>query len=422
MTKKIILVSVGTRGDMEPFLAIGELLKQKGHRVICAFPEGFENLVEDTGLEFASLGSQFLELLNSDIGKTVLGGGGSKFKKIIATAKLAKVGMGANKELAVKQREIIDRENPDLVLYHVKAIYPVIWSIKHPGKAIQINPVPYLHYVKNHAHLGFGGNYGKVLNKLSYSFANFALITTIKMAAKWLEMKEVSRKQINNALKTNKAIYTISPSLFKRPNYWPDNLKILGYHERNKTINWEPSEDLNQFLKRHNKTVLVTFGSMTNPEPAEKTKIILDILEKHNIPAIINTSTGGLTEPESYNKNLFHFVNQIPYDWVFPKMYAIIHHGGSGTTHMALKNGCASLIIPHIIDQFLWNKILAKLGAGPIGIEIGKITPTNLEPLILDLINNSSYKDQTKKIAQQMEQEDFREELYEAITSATSFL
>ncbi|MDF1496968.1 MAG: glycosyltransferase [Patescibacteria group bacterium] len=420
MPKKIILASVGSRGDMEPFLTIGEMLKKKGHHVICAFPEQFRSLAEDAGLEFASLGSKFIEMLFSDLGKTVMGGGGSKIKKFIATFKLAKSSLEVNKELANKQREVIDRENPDLVLHHIKALYPVVWSTKHPGKAIQINPVPYLNYVKDHAHLGLGDNYGTLLNKLTYIVADFGLIETIKASAKWINIKDITRKQIKKARSANGAIYTISPSLFQRPSYWPSNIQVLGYHERNKAINWQPSEELNQFLKRHNKIILVTFGSMTNPKPAEKTKIILDILQKHNIPAIINTACGGLEEPKEYNKDLLHFVNLIPYDYILPKMYAVIHHGGTGTTHAALKNGCASLIIPHIIDQYIWNKTINKLGAGPKGIEVGKITATNLEPKILDLVNNASYKEQAETIAKQMEQENFTEELYQTIISPST--
>ncbi len=69
---KIILISIGTRGDIEPFLAIGEILKEKGHQVICAFPEQFSSLVEDSNMEFASLGPKFIEMLDSDIGKAIL--------------------------------------------------------------------------------------------------------------------------------------------------------------------------------------------------------------------------------------------------------------------------------------------------------------------------------------------------------------
>ena len=168
-------------------------------------------------------------------------------------------------------------------------------------------------------------------------------------------------------------------------------------------------------MAKHDKILFLTFGSMINPNPEEKTRVILDILEKHNIPAIINTASGGLIKPLKYNTKLFHFVKQVPYDWIFPKTYAVIHHGGSGTTHAAIKHGCATMIIPHMIDQYAWNDIVNDLDIGPAGIAISKIKSKNLEPKILDLFLNQSYKIKAHNISKKMKAEDFKERLYETI-------
>ena len=258
---KIILMSVGTRGDMEPFLAIGELLEKKGHQVICAFPEQFRNLAINSNLEFASLGNKFI-------------------------------------------------------------------------------------------------------------------------------------------------VYTISPSLFPKPDYWDDNIQVLGFHERHTDQHWQPDKDLQDFLEKHDRILFVTFGSMTNPNPEEKTAIILDILQRNGISAIINTASRGLVKPQEFNTDLFHFVSEIPYNWIFTKVYGVIHHGGSGTTHKSLKYGCPTMIIPHIIDG---------LGAGPKGIKIGNISKRNLEPKILELMNNASFKKNAEKIRETMRKDDYCEELYRAI-------
>lgn len=413
---KIILISIGTRGDMEPFLAIGEILKEKGHQVICAFPEQFRNLVEDSNLEFASLGTKFIKMLESDVGKAAMGGSGSGLKKFLANVKLAKNQTEINKDLINKQYEIIESEIPDRILYNGKVIYPIIWGLNNRGKNILVCPLPYIHYVRDNTHVLFNSNFGPFFNKLTYSFANFGLVITVMITKRWLKItKKITRKRIKKALLSNKAIYTISPSLFSRPDYWNENLKVLGFLERNKTLNWRPDKDLNGFLEKHNRILLITFGSMTNPEPEEKTKIIIDILERNKIPAIINTAFGGLVKPDRFDSELILFVSQIPYDWIFPKIYGVIHHGGSGTTHLALKYGCATMIIPHIIDQFVWNKIINKRGVGPKGIKIGKITTKNIEPKILELVNNSSFKKKAEKLANQMRKEDFREELYNSI-------
>jgi UDP:flavonoid glycosyltransferase YjiC (YdhE family) len=413
---KIILLSIGTRGDMEPFLAIGEILKKKGHQVICAFPEQFGSLAEESNMEFASLKKEYIEMLNSDDGKAVMGGSGSGLRKIIANIRLARKSTDVNKELIKSQSELIERENPDRIIYNVKAVYPVIWSIDKKEKAVLVSAIPYMHYIKDHTHVVFHGNFGPFLNKLTYSLANFGLILTVRISLKRLKIsKKITREQIKDTLLSNKVIYAISPSLFPRPDYWSENVKVLGYHERDKTINWKAEKSLHQFTVSHTKILFITFGSMTNPKPEEKTKTILDVLEKHQIPAIINIASGGLLEPAKYDTRLFHFVKQIPYDWVFPKMHAVIHHGGSGTTHTALKYGCAAMIIPHIIDQFAWNDIVSNLGFGPKGIAINKINKQNLEPRILDLFNNQSYKIKAMQVAEEIRKEDFKKELYKTI-------
>jgi len=413
---KILLMSIGTRGDMEPFLAIGEILKEKGHQVISAFPEQFGSLAEDSNMKFASLGTEFIDMLNSDDGKAALGGSGSGLRKLVTYIRFAKNSTGINKELLNKQYKIIENENPDRVLYNGKTIYPIIWELNNIGKTILISPVPFVNYVKDHTHIVFHNNFGPFLNKLTFSLADFGLVMTVIISIKWLNIsRKITRKQINNTLLSRKAIYTISPYLFPRPNYWNENIKVLGYHERDKTVNLKPEKSLEQFIANHDKILFITFGSMTNPEPEKKTKTILDILEKHKIPAIINTASGGLAEPARYNTNLLYFVKQIPYEWIFPRMYAVIHHGGSGTTHMALKYGCVTMIIPHIIDQYAWNDLVSNLGIGPKGIAISKITSKNLEPKILDLFLSQSYKTKVLEISKKMKAEDFKESLYETI-------
>jgi len=401
---------------MEPFLAVGKLMQKREHEVICLFPEQFRDLVEDSGMRFASLGSEFMEMLESNIGKFALGGTGSKWKKIRAYFKLAQMQKSNNKLMIEKQWETIEREKPDRIVHNGKVMYPVIWEVAHKGTTIMVSPVPYLHYVKGHTHLAFNSNYGEFLNKLTFKIANWGLVKTIVTCLKWLGITDIEKRQIQEALDHHDVIYTVSSQLFERPSYWKDNLYVLGYHERNRSTNWKPTDELQAFLNKHQKLIFITFGSMTNPDPEGKTQIIMDILARNRLPAIINTADGGLTEPDSYDKDLIHFVRTIPYEWIFPKVYAVIHHGGSGTTHTALKYGCATMIIPHIIDQFIWNKIVHEKGAGPKGIKIRQITTKTLEPKILELVDNPTFKKNAEELAGKMKNEDFTEDFYRVIT------
>ena len=189
---KIILISIGIRGDMEPFLAIGEILKEKGHEIICAFPEQFRNLAEDSNLKFASWGTKFIDLLESKDGKAALEGSVSGFKKMLAYIKLAMKQTETNKELVYKQYELIESKNPDRIVYNGKAVYPIIWELDNNGKTIFISPLPYMHYVKSHTHVAFNSNFGKLLNKLTFSLAHAGMITTVMITKKWLKIKKES--------------------------------------------------------------------------------------------------------------------------------------------------------------------------------------------------------------------------------------
>lgn len=415
---KILLTSIGSRGDMEPFLAIAQILKPEGHDLICLFPEQFEELVIHSGLRFASLGSEFLDMLDSEDGKAALGGSGGGIKKLVAYIRLASRYRNMNKGLVLKQQKVIDAEAPDLIIHNGKATYPVIWGIKNGFKNILVSPVPYLHYVKGHAHLAFNANFGPVINKFTFKIAKWGLVSTINASLKWLgKNDELSKSQISNALETAKTLYTISPTLFPRPEYWSPQLQVVGYHERDQSSKWSPDDELREFCDKHKKLLLLTFGSMTNPYPEEKTQLFIDVLSELEIPAIINTASGGLAVPKEYNKDQFHFVNRIPYDWIFPKMYAVIHHGGSGTTHTALKHGCVTMIVPHIIDQFVWNKMIFRIGAGPKGPRIDRLNKKELMGKVQDLWTNISYKNKAREIGAKMSNENMAPFLLKEITT-----
>ena len=412
---KIILTAIGTQGDIEPFLAVGKILKKKGNQVICAFSEQFRELTESNELEFASLGSKLSDLHNSDAGKIVLGGG-KGLKKIFAFIKIATKSTGPNKEKETKLFELIKQERPDRVLYNSKTTCPIIWEYKNSGKTTFLSPFPYLHYVKGHSLLVFGKNYGDFFNKLTFKLYDFGAATAALTIKKRLPIQDkIKRTELKKIVHNRNFIYTISPSLFPRPAYWESNIKVLGHHAVMKETDWKPKKELTEFIDKNEKIIFITFGSMTNPEPERKTKIILEILERNKIAAIINTASGGLVKPGNFNSELIYFVSQIPYDWVFPKMYAVIHHGGSGTTHLALKYGCATLIIPHFIDQFIWDEIISDLGLGPKGIKLSRIPNKNLEPKVLELLNNKGFKERSERIGNQLSNEDYKEELYKAI-------
>ncbi|WP_020528873.1 glycosyltransferase [Flexithrix dorotheae] len=412
---KAIFFALGSRGDIEPLFSLGESLKKNDWEVIYVFPEQFKEMVKESGDKFYGFTKAFIEvLLASEKSKIITSQKGSGISRIKTLFSLAFKSIRINKEITIKQKEIIDLENPDFVFFNQKCVYPIVWGIKNPNKVIFVHPFPcFLHPVDTHSIIGFsgGGNYGKFLNRLSYNFQSFIL-----SIATYFTTRKLLRK--DDAFKTNpfeirkyvlhkiRSIYTISPSFFQQPNKWGDHVDVIGFAERDKCKEWKPKKLLADFLEKYKeqKIFFITFGSISNPNPEAKTRAILKVLGKHKVPTIINTSWGGLVEVKNNPEHII-YVNDIPYDWIFPKVYGVVHHGGSGTTHSAIKYGCSSLIIPHFIDQFFWSKTIVELKLGPKGHAIQKLSESNFEKSFLDLMNNEVYKKNAENISVEMKHE-----------------
>jgi sterol 3beta-glucosyltransferase len=406
---KFLLLSIGTRGDMEPFLAIGDILLKAGHEAVCVMPAQFQELAEGAGFPFEPLDRRFLELIDGSAGRAIMGQQGSTLNRVVQLAKLAKQSLAIQKDIVKEQRSAVVRHQPDRILYHPKCVFARAWGIGNPGKAIGISPIPnWLHPVHEYPHIAFNTDFGRRGNLLTYSVVNYltALISAryVKAFSADFPGDQLNRKSVSRYMREEeRVLYLVSPTLFPRPDYWPDRAKVPGYFERPKTGDWSPPAGLPEFLARFKDEhiTFITFGSMVNAAPQATTKAIIEVLRNHQIPAIINTSSGGLLHQEDVPSHI-HFVNNIPYEWIFPQVHSVVHHGGSGTTHTAVKHGCASLIIPHIIDQFFWNKRLAALGAGPLGIKIKRLDESSFEPLVLDLRANIVYKERAIELGRQM--------------------
>ena len=118
---------------------------------------------------------------------------------------------------------------------------------------------------------------------------------------------------------------------------------------------------------------------------------------------------------EKAPENIF-FVDAIPYDWAFPRVYAVVHRGGSGTTHMAAKYGCPSLIIPHAVDQFMWARIVEKKGLGPKAIPIKRLSEEKLANAFEELYNVGHYKTAALEVAERMLHEHDTQRLVSVLT------
>lgn len=413
-----MLIAIGTRGDIEPFLAAGELLIKAGHEVVGVFPEQYGELARESNIRYLPLDKGFIEMIEGEIGQQALGGTFNTFQKFKAYYKLYKTAKAVNLQVFKEQFEYIQAENPDRIIHSIKATMPVHWHHLTGRPILLLSPIPCVtHPIKQKASIAFRGkNLGKTLNRWSYKFTRYTAIKYLRDYLKKLGELDPGQRALENILLTEPSLFTVSPSFFNLEGQ-PPFVHFLGYLERNKVKHWHPSDELLEFVQKNKRFLFVTFGSMCNPEPERKTAIMLDVLTRLKIPAIINTAGGGLSERKKYDMTQFHFVQSIPYDWVLPKAYACIHHGGAGTTHLGVKYACATTIIPHIIDQYFWNQVLSDLEIGPKGMSIGKMNSQNLEDLLNDLWFNPLYKENAEQISKSLMLEQFEEKIIKVLTS-----
>ncbi len=418
---RVLLQSIGSRGDIEPFLAMGLLLKTAGAEVALQFPDQFRDQVEKLGLAFYGLDPAFLMLIQSQVGKSVMGGSGGILERSRNMIKLSRKSMKIQRNLLDQQLQALKDFAPHKVIYHPKCVLPLIWEMDNPGSTLMASPVPCILYPdKRWSTLTIRGNkdYGPILNQLSYRIVNLVrLLVFNRFTARFRKQfpeQKIGFRSLRRVMHKTPVIYTLSPTLYPPSEHWPDHVKVTGYFERPRDPGWQPDPELVKFLETHPDAILVTFGSMTNAEPEVKTQALLDCLNRLAIPAIINTSWGGLIRMGDPGSNL-HYIDYAPYSWIFPRIKAVVHHGGAGTTHAACKYGKPSLIIPHIADQFFWNRRLNEMGLGPLGLFIKRLNAANLHPLLQDLYTNPRYYQRAKEVGDDLRQENGKSQLFELL-------
>ena len=403
---KILFAALGTRGDIEPFLAQAEIFAEAGQEVICLFPDQFREIVTQLGYEFIGFDKGFLELLESQSGKNIMGGGGNAWNQLKNYFKLAKSSLSLQHLLIAQQCDALKNHKPERIIFHAKCLYFILAAMANPARFTFLTPIPCLtHPSSEYPHIGFGKwkPFGKTWNLKSYNLVNGSRRLAMKkfLGQYYTDFPslKISTTTIKNfELNSLQTIYSISPSLFPRPENWPETAQIVGYYFRNQVKEYKPSKELEKWLEKYPKAMLLTFGSMSNTKPKEHSKTIIELLQKHQIPAIVNTSWGGLEEVPGSDESIF-YVNQIPYDWILPKLYGMIHHGGSGTTHQGAAHGCVQMIIPHIIDQYFWNRIIGNRGLGPLGTSIYDLDVRKFEIALKDFWTNPEYAENAKRIA-----------------------
>lgn len=181
-------------------------------------------------------------------------------------------------------------------------------------------------------------------------------------------------------------LHAISVHVVPRPADWPGHAHMTGYWFLEAADSWSPPADLVEFLDAGDPPVYVGFGSMAGRDPAQMTRTVVEALQLAGVRGILATGWGGM-ETAGLPDTVLP-ISQAPHDWIFPRVAAVVHHGGAGTTAAGLRAGRPAVICPFIIDQFFWGRQVEALGAGAAPIPQKKLSPEKLAAAITQVTSD----------------------------------
>ena len=409
----IFIIALGTRGDIQPYVALGVGLKKAGHQVTICSTSNFRSFVTEYGLLFDQTRDEILELMNTDEGKAVFDGDQSTWKKIKLYAKLAKMSDAVQMHMLEDTWRAAEKAKPDVILYHPKGYggphiaekigVPIIMAVVVPG-VVPTSEFPAIMFPE----WKLGGWYNRFTSKL---FMKLGALGFGKYVKRWRKANGLPalRRSVSLVNLPSGApipvMHGLSQHVIPFPHDWPDHTTMTGYWFLDQPEAWQPPAPLVDFLNSGAPPVYIGFGSMSGTKTARVSRIVVEAVQKAKLRAILAKGWGGL-EAKDLPDSIYQ-IEAAPHDWLFPKMAGVVHHGGAGTTAAGLRAGKPSLICPFIVDQPFWGRRVQALGAGPTPIHQKDLAVDNLASALRDLVDSAQYRRKAEVIGEKLRQEDF---------------
>ncbi len=399
---RIGIHTLGTRGDVQPYVALALGLKAAGHEVSLAAPAQFDSFVRAHNVEFAPLPGEFLELIETPEAKAAMG-----------SSKGFAGGFKLMKQFRPIMLRLFDQEwaaardfRPDILVYHPKAVVApdiadllrcqTVLASPLPGVTpTAAFPTPLLPF----ASLG-------PLNRLSHSLMIGAGRTLFgRTLSRWrVDTLGLAPRTKRHAWRGVPTLYAFSAAVVPVPPEWGPDVLITGYWFLDDSEQWSPPPALAAFLAAGPPPVYVGFGSMPALDPANLATAVVEALTRSGQRGVLATGWGGLVAdnvPDS-----IHVIEGAPHDRLFPLMSAVVHHGGAGTTAAGLRAGKPSVICPFFGDQPFWGRRVAELGAGPQPIALSDLTAERLAAAIREAVETPAIRARAEALGSAIRAED----------------
>lgn len=363
---RVVILTVGTHGDVRPCVALGRGLVGAGHEVRIATHAEYEPFVREWGLDFAAVEGNPQAVFQGEIGRRLA----ASSRPGLAFLRYGKRLLRPLVRTFLEDCWRASREAEAIVYTRTAfAGWQIAEKLRAPCAAVHYRPHtvgPFLQRVFPSGPLGLG----RALNHFNFHFGQQVAWQFVRpMVNRWrretLDLpplpftggaRRVYRRQVP-------FLFAYSPAVIPKPPSWPAWYDVTGYWFLDRPEGWQPPPELLAFLADGPPPIYLGFGSMTFEDPAATTELALEALRRTGRRGIIQAGWAGLGRSDLPD-DVF-LIDDVPHDWLFPRVAAVVHHGGAGTTGSGLRAGVPSIIVPVFFDQPFWARRVAALGVGP---------------------------------------------------------
>jgi len=394
---KIFLVTRGSHGDIFPYLSVASELTRRGHDITLSLPRIFEKEAQNLNLNYvlqasddingmlegAAQANQSFKYILKWIRRVI----DEQFKEFIPILEKHDIFVSSNTEFSAVS----------IAEYCKKPLIRTAYAPLIPGKKI---PPPIMPLSNTNRIITPAVMWG-LLNRGT----DFMVRKTINKNRTRLGMLPIKKYGVHAAGNAYNFLMH-SNYLGNTDPDWKYRWKIGGYCFNNSfEYDKESYEDLINFMERDRRpSIFFTLGSCDAKKKEYFCKNLLHVCTELECKLIVGSGWSKTGSGLNNNENLFILDKAVPHSLIFPHCDAIIHHGGSGTTHSSALAGKPQMIIPLIIDQDYWASRIKDLNVGPGKINIS-ISRWSLKEKVNDLISNQVYKDNANTLAINMEKE-----------------
>jgi sterol 3beta-glucosyltransferase len=412
---RIAAIAFGTRGDVQPALALGRALQARGHRIRIVVSADFADDVRAAGLEVTAAAVDIQKAMTARRGLDVveMGNGaglltlGRTMKRLFALSgpMMMESVYEACKELDAEA--VIGSFTSDvyamsvaqkLDIQHISTTLQPAPIATRSGPATPSAPVPGGDSVLN---LAF---HKAMIEPFAWRLMNGP---TNEFRRELLGLPAQKRRQYQRALRRSPILQGFSPNVVPHPKDWPANIHTTGYWLLDHDLNWTPPQQLLDFIDDGEPPIYLGFGSMTYRDSAALTRLVLDAVKASGRRAIIQSGWARLGEDTAQPlPGNVHVIGRASHRWLFHRVSAVVHHGGAGTTAAGLRAGLPTVVVPHMGDQPFWGRRVAALGAGPRPVPSAKLTAQNLAEAIRQATGDPVIRQRAADLGSRLRAED----------------